>query len=294
MQKLAEILVSGVVVGSIYGLIGLGIVLVYKGSRVLNFAQPEVGTFALFITWQMVEWGQPWIVGAAAGVLVAALLSLAFERLVVARMTDAPRLTVAVATVGLTLLLLGLEIKIWPGALKVLAAPISGEARDVFGVNVSPTQLVALGMVALLGLGLGEFLRCTDFGLGVVAAAQDPLAVRLVGVRLSRVSMFTWTSAGVLAAIAALLIQPTISTFAPGFMVTAVFVPALAAALLGGMRSLPGTFVGGLVIGVLDQGMQRAFIQTSAVPGAEIIAIYVVILAILLLRPQGLLVRRSA
>ena len=294
MQKFAEILISGVVVGSIYGLIGLGIVLVYKGSRVLNFAQPELGTFALFITYQVVEWGLPWIAGAAAGVVVAALLSLTFERLVVARMTDVPRLTVAVATVGLALLLLGLEIKLWPGDAKPLAGPISGRGIDLLGVRVSPTEQIALGMVAILGVGLGWFLRRTDFGLGVVAAAQDPLAVRLVGVRLSRVSMFTWTTAGVLAAIAALLIQPTIGNFSAGFMVNFVFVPALAAALLGGMRSLPGTFVGGLVVGILSQGMERAFISSGAVPGPEIIAVYVVILAILLLRPQGVLVRRAA
>ena len=104
---------------------------------------------------------------------------------------------------------------------------------------MSPGYLVAFAAMALIGGGLALFLRRTDFGLGVLAASQDPVAVRLVGIRFSRVSAFTWGMAGFVGAVAALLIQPLIGAFGPGFM-TGFFVRALAAALIGGLTSLPG------------------------------------------------------
>lgn len=286
-----QAIVSGVVVGGIYGLLALGIVLVYKGSRVLNFAQAELGTFSLFVAWGLVEdRGWPWPVGAAGAIIAAGGISFLFERLAVARMVDATRLAVAVATIGLALLLLGLEIKLWGPSPKYLSPPVEGQGPNIAGVYVSPTQIIALVVAAAIGLGLTTFLRRTDFGLGVLAAAQDPTTTRLVGVPLWRVSAFTWVSAGVLGAIAALLVEPSIGLFAPGFMTT-LFVPALAAALIGGLTSLPGAFVGGLVVGIIDQVVQWRFI-TSTIPGISTIVIFGLIVGILIVRPQGLV--RSA
>lgn len=288
---MTQALVSGVVVGGIYGLLALGIVLVYKGSRVLNFAQGEIGTFSLFIAWYLVDASQglglPWWAGASIAIAAAALLSAVFERFVVRRMGEATRLAVAVATVGLLLFLMSIEIQIWGSGPKFLAPPISGLGPEIGGVFVSPTQLLALGVAAVIGLGLTAFLRRSDFGLGVLAAAQDPAATRLVGVPLARVSMFTWVTAGVLGAIAALLVEPTIGSFTFGFM-TRFFVFGLAAALVGGLQSLPGAFVGGLLIGLIDQIVQYQFIQ-STIPGINVVVVFALILLVLLVRPQGLL-----
>ena len=284
---MGQVLVSGVVVGAIYGLLALGIVLVYKGSRVLNFAQPEIGTFALFVTWSLVEAGWTWIAAAGVGVAAAAAVSFAFERLVVSRMTDSPRLTVAVATVGMMLLLLAIEAKAWGSSPKFLPGPVTGTSWRILGVNVSPTQVIALVAAAVIGLGLTAFLRRTDFGLGVLAAAQDPEAVRLMGVRLARVSAFTWTVAGVLGAVAALLIEPTLGAFTVGFTTT-LFVPALAAALIGGLTNLTGAFVGGIVVGIIDQGINKLFVA-STIPGIDNVVVFALIVAVLLWRPQGLL-----
>jgi len=291
-----QAVISGIATGAIYGLVALGIVLVYKGSRVLNFAQGEIGTLALFVAWWVIDdrdgLGLPWLLGAAAAVAVAVLVSAAFERLVVREMEEAARLAVAVATVGLLLLLIAVELKIWGPSPKFLAPPVRGLGPRVADVYVSPTQLIALAVAAAVGLGLTAFLRRTDFGLGVLAAAQDPAAARLVGVKVRRVSMFTWVTAGVLGAVAALLVEPTVGAFSPGFM-TRFFVFSLAAALIGGLTSLPGAFAGGIVVGVADQVVQYQFID-SEVPGTPVISVFVVILAVLLLRPQGLLGRATA
>ncbi len=287
-------LVSGIIVGGIYGLIAIGIVLVYKGSRVLNFAQGEIGTIALYIAWWVIEVARwPWVLGALAGIATSMALSFVFERLVVSRMVEATRLAVAVATVGFALLLVALEFKLWGASPKFLTAPIEGQGPKILGFFVQPTQIVALVAVAVIGLGLTRFLRTTDFGLGVLAAAQDPVSTRLVGVRFARVSAFTWVTAGALSAIAALLITPTLGAFAPNHITASFFVPALAAALVGGLTSLTGAFFGGLIVGVITEEI-RFFFVASTIPGIPTIAIFALVLLVLLLRPQGLFARGTA
>lgn len=289
-------LISGVVVGGIYGLLAVGIVLIYKGARIVNFAQAEIGTFSLYVAYFIVSedegLGLPWALGALAALLVGGAISLAFERIVVRRMFGADRLSVAVATIGLLLLLVAVELRAWGSAPRFLEGPISGLGPKILGIFVSPTQMLALAASLFIGVGLTAFLQRTDFGLGVLAAAEDPNAARLVGVPLARVSAFSWTIAGLLSVIAALFVEPTLGIFFPGIM-TLLFVPALAAALLGGLHSIGGAFVGGLIIGIVDQVVSFLFLGSS-VPAVQIIAIFFVIVVVLLVRPQGLLTRRAA
>ncbi len=287
---MGQVLVSGLVTGAIYGILAIGLVMVYRGSKVLNFAHVEIGTFALYAAWWVVvEQGLPWIVGALAAIVVAAALSAAFERLVVARMVDAPRLSVAVATIGLMLLLLALELRIWGAGPRFLRGPVTGQGPEIAGYFVSTTEMLAFAIALAVGLGLNAFLRRTDFGLGVLASAQDPTAVRMMGISLTRVSLFTWVTSGVLAAVAVLLVEPTVGAFAPGIFsvsVNALFIPALAAALLAGLTSLSRAFYGGLAIGVLDASIRRIFLDAS-VPGLSSVAIFAVIVgALLVLAPR--------
>ena len=284
---MGQALISGLANGGVYALLAVGIVLVFKGSRVLNFAQGEMGTFGLFVAfWMIDQQGFPWWVGALAAIAVVALIGFTFERVVVRNMGDAPRLTVAVATIGLLLLLFALELKIFGPSPRILPPPITGLGLEVAGFFVSPTQILALLTAVGLGISLAAFLKKTDFGLGVLAASQDPGATRLAGIRVGRVSAFTWALAGAVSAIAALLIEPTIGIFAAGFM-TGLFVRALAAALLGGLTSLPGAFVGGVAVGVLEALIGQRFVQ-STFPGIQSVAVMVVIVLVLLIRPNGL------
>lgn len=293
---MGQALVSGVVLGGIYGLLAVGIVLVYKGARIVNFAHAEVGTFVLYVAYYVIDendgLGLPWVIGALAAVVVAGAVSFAFERLVVRRMAGADRLSVAVATIGLLLLLVAVEIKAFGSAPRFLEGPIAGLGPQIAGVFVSPTQLMTLAAAVLVGLGLTRFLQRTDFGLGVLAAAEDANAARLVGVPLARVSAFSWTIAGLLSGLAALLVYPTIGIFFPGVM-TILFVPALAAALIGGLTSITGAFVGGLAIGIVDQVVRFLFLGSS-VPAVETIAVFGAIIIVLLVRPQGLLAKRAS
>ena len=281
-------LISGLANGGVYALLAVGIVLVYKGSRVLNFAQGEMGTFGLFVAfWLIEEQSLPWLVGGIGAVLVVAAIGYLFERIVVRNMGQAPRVTVAVATIGLLLLLFASELKIFGPSPRILRPPISGLGPQVAGFYVSPTQMLALLTAIGLGFALAAFLKKTDFGLGVLAASQDPAATRLVGINLGRVSGFTWALAGAVSAVAALLIEPTVGIFAAGFM-TSLFVRGLAAALLGGLTSLPGAFIGGVAVGVIEALVTDRFVQ-STFPGIQSVAVMVVIVLVLLVRPAGIL-----
>jgi branched-chain amino acid transport system permease protein len=288
---MSQTLVSGLVAGSIYGILALGLVMVYRGSKVLHFAQVEVGSFSLFVAWTVVDdWGLPWLAGAAAAVATAIGLSLAFERFVVRPMSGAARVPVAVATIGLLLLLIAVELRVWGPSPKFLRGPIQGDGPTIGGYVVSWTELLAFVAAGAVAFGINAFLRRTDFGLGVLAAAEDPDAVRMMGIRLSRVSAFTWGTAGLLGALGVLFVEPTVGAFAPGVFsagATALFVPALAAALLGGLQSLPRAFAGGLAVGVVEASVRRLFL-TSSVPGAPAVAVFVIIVGVLLWRPRFL------
>jgi len=286
-----QVIVVGLIAGCIYALIAAGITLVYKSSRVLNFAQAEVGTLTLYVTyWVSTKHHQPWALGALASIIVAIGIGLLFERAIIRPMLTASRLTVAVATIGLFSFCLAIELALFAGTIYLLPPPLQG-GSEIAGVVVSNSQWLALGVVAAVALGLAAFLRYTDFGLAVQAAADDPVAAQLMGTPRGRISAFTWGTAGALSAIAVLLIQPTVGVLAPAAF-AGLFIGGLTASLLGGLTSLPGAFVGGLAVGIAEAEV-RAHLDGLNLPNAETTAMLVIVLGVLLLRPQGLLGRRA-
>jgi len=286
-------LIIGLVQGGTYGLIALGLVLCYRGSRVLNFAQAEIGTATLFIAWIVSgAWHRPYWMGALAAIASALVIGLLFERLVVRPMSAAPRLTVAVATIGLFGFLVAMEVYLNGPTFRYLPKPLGGQGITVAGVAVSPTQMLTFAVIAAVAGGLTLFLRRTDFGLGVLASAQDATAARLVGIPQSAVSMFTWGVSALLSALAALLIEPTITLVAPNGIGLRLFIGGLAAALLGGMTSLNGALLGGLVVGVLTS--EASHFTPSDIPGIYTVVMFAIVMTVLLVRPQGLLGRAPA
>lgn len=285
-------IVLGLISGSIYALIALGIALVYKSSRVLNFAQAEVGTLTLYATWAVtVRAHQPWILGALASIVGATLIGLVFERLVVRPMLTASRVTVAVATIGLFSLMLAIEAEFFAGTIYILPPPIASGGVSIAGVYVNANQWLALGVVAVVAAALAAFLRFTDFGLAVLASADDPVAAQLMGAPRGRISAFIWGTAGALSALAVLLIEPTVGALAPGAF-NGLFIGGLTAALVGGLSSLPGAFVGGLAVGIAEAEV-KAHLNFQSFPSFNVTVMLLIVLAVLLLRPQGLLGSRA-
>lgn len=284
---MGQVIVLGVVAGGIYALFALATVLVYRGSRVLNFAQGELGTLGLFLAATLVnDSNVPWLIAALLAIALTTGIGVAFERFVVRRMGNAQRVSVAVATVGLLLFLLSAELLRIGASPRSIDGPIGGVGPRIAGVVVSPTQILGLFVALVIGVALSLWLRRTDFGLGVLAAAQDAAAARLVGVPVDRVSAFVWGSGAALSTLACLLIAPSLGAFAPGAF-GRLFLFGLTAAIVGGLTSLPGAFAGGLVVGLVEAGAGRLFADAS-LPGVKTLAVFVLLLVTLTLRPNGL------
>lgn len=288
---MGQVLVLGLISGGIYALFALSVVMVYRGTGVLSFAQGEIGTASLFVAaWLVTDHGLPWSVGAAAALVTATAMGALFEFVVVRHMVGSDPVSVAVATVGLGLLLLSAEIQIVGVSPKQLAGPFKG-GTQIAGVVVSPTQMITVGLALALGFGLQAALRRSDFGLGILAAAEDPTAVRLVGVPLSRISLTVWGGGAALSAIAALLVEPTVGVFVPGYA-SELYVVGLAAAVVGGLTSLPGAAIGGLVIGIAESTATRQ-LGHYGIPGLRYLVVLTVLLVVLLGRQLVPEIRRK-
>lgn len=283
-----SILVQGLALGAIYGLLAIGLVLVFKATRVINFAQGEFGTIGAYLAWFLIMRAHlPWGVGLLISAALVGGIGYLWERFVIRRMLDGPKLTMAVATLGLMILLGFIGIRFGP---RILRQPFAGRGPELFGTLIPPARLLAIAMAIVVGGGLYLFMKRTTFGLGLLAAAQDPIAVRLMGIRLRHLSAFTWIVAAASGGLAGVLIVTSLGGDIRPFAVTTIFVQALAAALLGGMTSIPGAFAGGILVGVI-----QVFLGTtlSGVPGIQDAGVFVILLATLLLRPQGLFGRAA-
>jgi branched-chain amino acid transport system permease protein len=287
---MTQVVVSGIGAGAVYSLFALGLVLVFKATRVLNFAQAEMGTFTTYLAWWLLVKGNvPWPLAALIVLLAAGLIGLVFERTVIRPLLQAPRLTLVVATVAASLLFVGLEFKIWRASPKILPSPFHGSGLHISGVFLTPPRLAALVLTAVVSAAFAWFFRRTTFGLALLASAQDAVGVRLTGIRLRHLSAFTWAVSAMIGAAAGLLIALSLGAFAEDFM-GRIMLYGFAAAILGGMTSLPGALVGGVAVGVGQAVVSHYWIS---VPGLVEALVFALIVAVLLVRPQGLLGRAA-
>jgi branched-chain amino acid transport system permease protein len=287
-------LVIGVVAGSGYGLIALGLVLVYKSSGIFNFAQGEFGTLAVFALWWAHSAGVPYGGAVAVGLLAALAAGLATERVVVRPLFDAPRVTLLVATAGVSLLAIGAELWLGQARLRFVAPALRRLDRvSVFGFAVSDQRLLVIGTVAALAAGGALFFTRTDLGLAIRGLSQNPMATELMGISAERLSRFTWGAAAVLGGLGGILSAPLAGGFGPGFVTLSALIPAFAAAVLGGMTSLPGALLGGIVVGVVESVAVTFPVFSDHIPGAPSVMVFALLVAVLAFRPQGLLGSRS-
>lgn len=283
--------VIGVIGGATYGLVALGLVLVYKSSGVFNFAQGEFGTVAVYALYLLHASGAPYGLALLGALLAALLFGLAVERLVVRPLFHAPRVTLLVATAGVALLAIGVEIWFGQPKLRTLAPALPALDRvTVLGTQVSDQRLLLLSSLLALGVLLALFFNRTNLGLAVLAASQDPTATELVGISVRRLSSFTWALAALLGGIAGVLSAPVAGSFGPGYLTSSALIAGFTAAVLGGMTSLPGAFAGGAIVAVAQaSAVGLDFFRERGVPGPGAVVVFVLLLSVLAVRPQGLL-----
>lgn len=290
---LRQALVIGVVNGAMYGLVALGLVLVYKSSGIFNFAQGELGTVAIYVMWLLTERDTPYVFAVLIALGTAVAMGLATERYVIRPLSTSPRVILLVATAGVALLAIGFEFWLGGPLLRTISPALSRTDRvSIFGFFVSDQRMLLVFVLLGFGLGLAYFFKRTPLGLALLGAAQDPTATELVGISTKRLGAFTWGLAALLGGLAGVLNAPISGTFGPGFMTLTVLLPAFTAAILGGMNSLVGAFLGGALVGVAESVALKASIFSS-IPSPNTFIVFVILLVVLAARPQGLLGKAS-
>ena len=283
-------LVSGAIQGALYGLLGLGLVLLYKGNRIFNFAQGEFGTVAALVTYAFVVGigvpKLPYAVAALIGLVAGTLFALLTERVVARPLFRQPKVTTVVATAGVALFAVSIEL-MFTGPNPLTAQPaLKGNFFTSGNLQVSNQQVLIVVVLAVLAVASGLFFSRTQTGLAILAVSQEPTATSLVGISVNRISALTWGMAGFLGATAGILLAPT-TLFTAGFMTAAALIPAFTAAVFGGITSLPGAFLGGVVIGVVEQFGNK--LPPDLIPGGNRVFVFAALLLILLVKPAGLL-----
>ena len=284
-----QALVIGVITGLGYSLIALGLVLIYKSSGVFNFAQGEFGTVPLFVLYLARLWDVPYFVAALLALLAAVVMGWLVERAVIRPLFEAPRVTLLVATAGVALLSIGVTFWLNDAQAHTVDPAISGSPSfTVFGIVVSWQRFLIVAVVAGVGIVLTWFFNRTTLGLAVLAASQEATATNLVGISVKRLSSLVWVLAAVLGALAGLLAGP-FEPFGPGAITSKFLIPGFTAAVIGGMSSLPGAVLGGVIVGVGQSVGASGDVLPSSVPGGGAVVTFSLLALILLIRPQGLL-----
>jgi len=289
----AGIAVRGLVLGSLYALNAIGLVLVFRASKVINFAQAEFGSVAAVIAIVLVvhhRWA--YVPAVVLGLVLAVVIGVALERLVIRRFAAAPRLILAVATVALAQLLAGVAIvipllydELGDGVFKV-----PGELRfTVEPVVFDTAYVVAIVAVPVVAIALGVFLRATRYGVAIRGAAENGERASLLGVPTARLATIVWAIAAVLSA-AAVLLRVSIVGFSSFAGVSGggstLLLFTLSAAVIGRMESLPRTVAAALFLGVFQEAVTWSYANTTVVD-----ALLVVVILVALLVQRGVLSR---
>jgi branched-chain amino acid transport system permease protein len=275
--------ISGVAVGFVYGMLAFSIVLLFKASGIPNFAQGNIATFGTFIVYLLaVRTGLPLPAAIVLGFVGTAALGLAIYVGSILPRGDAGTLNLAIRTLAVYLLLFAVMNLFW-GVGQPFAFPrfLPAASVSVAGVSVSLLSMVTVAAAVVLGGAFWLLYNRTATGLLLRGIADRPEVARLLGADTARLSGLAWLLAGLVAVVVGLLTVPTalLSTD----MMDSFFLYAFTAALLGGMTSLPGAFVGGVVVGVVSN-------VVTVLRGQEIsiLAIFGLLIVVLLVRPDGL------
>ncbi len=286
MVDLVQYAVGGLAAGTLYGLVALGIVLLYRSSRVLNFAHGDLGALAAFVAFTFLvrlEW--PFLPAVASSLVAAAALGVAFYFFVLRPAREATLLGRIVVTLGLALAVNGAITLVWGADTKVFPFPLSDVRVYRIGSVVVSQMSLGLTAVGLLLMALLYLLvQRTKIGLAMRAVSQDLVAAQALGIPSRRIFALTWGLAGALGAAAGILTAPV--TLLTPFMMLDPFIKGFAAAVLGGMDSMPGAVVGGWVLG-LAESLFAGFVSFKF----KTTFAFLIIILTLMLRPEGLLGR---
>ena len=281
-----QLIVSGLAVGACYALLALGMVIIYKTSEVLNFAQGEMAMVSAFVAFTLLDsYHIPFPWAAALTFLFAILLGIFFELVFLRQAKDPTVIGLIIITLGFEMILMGFAGWKWGPDQRPFPFPISSiEAYHFQGLIISKinfwTILVSLVLMFILFL----FFRYTKLGTAMRATQQNPLAARVMGIQTKRILSFTWALSSLIGTVAGMLIA-ALGVLDPPMMMDPLL-KGFASAVLGGMTSLPGTAVGGALLGIIE----NLFGGYVSLAFKSVVAFAIIVL-MLCIRPSGLLAR---
>ncbi|HEY7343633.1 MAG TPA: branched-chain amino acid ABC transporter permease [Ktedonobacterales bacterium] len=290
MTTFIQLVFSGLALGCDYALIALGFTIIFKASEVINFAQGEfllVGTF--IVSTAMFTWRLGFFPALLIGMALTALIGVIFERVVLRRMIGRPPFTIIMVTIGLDVLLLTVVTILVGGNTPASPAPFDIlSAVTIGGVKFGSNAIASIVVTALICAGLFAFLRYTRYGLAMRATAIDQEAARAMGIRISTVYALAWGISGAIATIGGVFLSASAGNPAFDVGLGQAALVAFPAIILGGLDSIPGAVVGGIIIGLIYELTQGY--ETSGFLGTNfhLIAPYLVMILVLLIRPYGL------
>jgi branched-chain amino acid transport system permease protein len=300
MAFFLEVLIGGLMAGMLYSLIALGFVLIYKASGVFNFAQGAMVLFAALAMARFSEWIPLWfgfqnkvmgnVLGFAAAMLVMVALAWLVERLVLSKLVNQEGITLLMATLGITYFLDGFGQTIFGSDIYKIDVGMPKDPTFLFegvfqgGVLISQEDMVAAGIAAALVALLSLFFQKTSTGRALRAVADDHQAASSIGIPLNRIWVIVWSVAGFAALVAGVIWG---SKLGVQFSLSQIALKALPVVILGGLTSVPGAIIGGLIIGVGEK-LSEVYLGPMLGGGIEIWFAYVLALVFLLVRPQGL------
>jgi len=281
VETILQLVLSGLAVGCIYGLVALGFVLIYKATELVNFAQGDLMMLGAFTCYMFIVWyGIGYWPAVALTVAIMGLFGAALDRVVLRRVMGQPQFAVVMLTIGLGAIFRSFASMTWGSEIYSLPTPFSASQTMVGGVSVSHEYAsIIIGTVILCAV-LYAFFTFTKLGVAMQAASQNQLAAYYMGIPVKLVFSLIWAISAGVAAIAGVLLAPiSLIDTNLGF----IGLKAFAAAVLGGFGSIPGALAGGLTVGLIE-----LFSGAYLPQGFKDVAAYVVLLIVLVVRPQGM------
>ncbi len=284
---LLQLLVSGLAVGSIYALLGLALVLIHKATDVVNFAQGEMAMLLTFVAFVLVtKVGVPLPLMFLLAMPIGGLFGAFLQRWVIRPTSGGPRINALIVTIGLWIVLHHTAGWVWGYDPYRFPSLFPSAPVDIAGARLSASSLGVLGVSLLVMGGLYIFFEYTREGTAMRASSMNSMAAQLMGVRVQRVAMIAWALAGAISMICGMLVAPL--TFLDFEMMVTVLLSAFAGAVLGGFNSLPGTVLGCLLIGLV-QNLLGAYVSSAFKEAAA----FLIIVGVLMFQPQGIFTRAT-
>ena len=281
MGEFGELTLGGISVGMIYAAIGLALVLIWRATRILNYAQGGMAMLTTYIALTVINHTGNYWAGFAAALGAGLVLGAVIERVVIRPVENKPPLNAVIVTIGLLTLLEGLAGIIYGGQFRSFPAAFSIIGLDHGSLGISSNDVFVAGAVLVAALALAVAFRYTSVGLRLRATAFNAQVARLLGVRVGRVLTLGWALAGLIGALAGVLVSP--STFLYPNSMDSIFVLGFTAAVIGGLDSPVGAVTGGVLLGVVLS-------YAGGYLGSDLVLVYglVVLALVLMVRPTGL------